>query len=164
MMRFLSFVLLLTILCAKKTQAPLEITADSMITDQQAGKSIISGNVTIVHATDKLNTNEVTVFFDTSTKRPIRYEANGNVEFSLQTEDMRVLKGRANKAIFKVDADTYELQGNATIQEIGKPNEIQGDIIMLNRSTGFANVQGTRNNANRQPARIIFEFTQPQSP
>ena len=157
-----SLAALLLLCCASAEKAPnaISVKADYIITDQQAGKSIISGNVHITNATDSLNSDEVTLFFDLQTRRAVRYEARGAVDFSLQTEDGRKLRGKANQAIFIVATETYELHGNASVSEVGKTNSVEGETIIVNRKNGFANIAGNKENEGRRPARMIFEIEQ----
>lgn len=98
------------------------------------------------------------------TRRALRYEAKGAVDFSLQTEDGRKLRGKANQAVFIVATQTYELHGNASVSEIGKTNQVQGEKIIVNRKNGFANIQGNPSptqTPQRTPARMIFEIDLP---
>ena len=157
-----SLAALLFLCCASAEKAPnaISVKADYIITDQKAGKSIISGNVHITNATDSLNSDEVTLFFDLQTRRALRYEARGAVDFSLQTEDGRKLRGKANQAIFIVATETYELHGNASVSEVGKTNSVEGETIIVNRKNGFANIAGNKENEGRRPARMIFEIEQ----
>ncbi|MDE5816735.1 MAG: hypothetical protein K2H55_04455 [Helicobacter sp.] len=157
-----SLAALLLLCCASAEKAPnaISVKADYIITDQKAGKSIISGNVHITNATDSLNSDEVTLFFDLQTRRALRYEARGAVDFSLQTEDGRKLRGKANQAIFIVATETYELHGNASVSEVGKTNSVEGETIIVNRKNGFANIAGNKENEGRRPARMIFEIEQ----
>lgn len=157
-----SFAALLLFCCANAEKAPnaISVRADYIITDQKAGKSIISGNVYITNATDSLKSDEVTLFFDLQTRRALRYEAKGTVDFSLQTEDGRKLRGRANQAVFIVATETYELHGNASVSEVGKTNTVEGEKIIVNRKNGFANIAGNKESEGRRPARMIFEIEQ----
>lgn len=157
-----SLAALLLLCCASAEKAPnaISVKADYIITDQKAGKSIISGNVHITNATDSLNSDEVTLFFDLQTRRALRYEARGAVDFSLQTEDGRKLRGKANQAIFIVATETYELHGNASVSEVGKTNSVEGETIIVNRKNGFANIAGNKEGEGRRPARMIFEIEQ----
>lgn len=156
------FAALLLLCCASAEKAPnaISVRADYIITDQKAGKSIISGNVHITNATDSLSSDEVTLFFDLQTRRALRYEAKGAVDFSLQTEDGRKLHGKANQAIFIVATETYELHGNASVSEVGKTNSVEGETIIVNRKNGFANIAGNKESEGRRPARMIFEIEQ----
>ncbi|RAX58874.1 lipopolysaccharide transport periplasmic protein LptA [Helicobacter monodelphidis] len=152
-MKHLRLFLLLLIFAYAKNE-PIEVVAENIITDQNKGTSIISGNVTVKQGKDKLNTNELTLYFNTTTRRPTSYHAKGNVHFEITLEDGRVIQGGGNEVFFIVDEEKYELLGNAYVQEAGQPNRVRGNKIAVSRKNGYLNVQGSKN----APAKVIFKL------
>ncbi len=132
-------------------QTSIEVSANHFMADQQSGKSVISGNVVIKRNKDELKSNEV-IFYIDDKKSPIKYEANGDVNFKVTLNDGRIIEGNAQQAIYMVETDIYELIGNVFLKEMGKNNQIRGNRISLSRKKGFVNVEG----GNNKPAKVIF--------
>lgn len=131
----------------------LEISAEKIYTNQLKGETRITGNVEIIREQDRLNADEVLIKTDQN-RKPLKYTANGNVNFRVMLQDGKLMKGRAKKVIYNALKDEYLLQGKAYVQEEGKPNAIRGDEIVLNRTAGSASVVGTQ----RKPAKITFSL------
>lgn len=111
----------------------------------------ITGDVDIKKGSDRLFSDKVIVYTDKA-RKPIRYEAIGNVRFSIITSDKRELKGKANRLIYYVKQNEYRLYDNAFVEEIGKPNVLKGDEIVLSGNGDYANIVGKK----RTPARVTF--------
>ena len=90
----------------------------------------ITGNVDIKKGSDRLFADKVIVYTDKA-RKPLKYEAIGNVRFSIITTDKRELKGKSNRLVYQVKQNEYRLYDNAFVEEIGKPNVLKGDEIVL---------------------------------
>lgn len=111
----------------------------------------ITGNVDIKKGSDRLFADKVIVYTDKA-RKPLRYEAIGNVRFSIITTDKRELKGKSNRLVYQVKQNEYRLYDNAFVEEIGKPNVLKGDEIVLSGSGDYANIVGKK----KAPARVTF--------
>ncbi|MCI7411396.1 lipopolysaccharide transport periplasmic protein LptA [Helicobacter bilis] len=111
----------------------------------------ITGNVDIKKGSDRLFADKVIVYTDKA-RKPLKYEAIGNVRFSIITTDKRELKGKSNRLIYQVKQNEYRLYDNAFVEEIGKPNVLKGDEIVLSGSGEYANIVGKK----KAPARVTF--------
>lgn len=111
----------------------------------------ITGNVNIKKGKDILFSDNVIVYTDNA-RKPIKYEATGNVRFTIVTNDNRELKGKANRLIYNVKKNEYRLYDNAFVEETGKPNVLHGDEIVLSGNGDYANIVGKK----QAPARVTF--------
>lgn len=113
--------------------------------------TVITGSVHIVKGQDILDSDLVKIYTDKE-RKPINYEAIGNVRFSLVTNDGRKLRGKSERLVYEVAKNEYRLYDNAHIEEIGKANVIKGDLVILTNNGDYANVVGN----NKKPARVTF--------
>ncbi|EMZ41036.1 MULTISPECIES: lipopolysaccharide transport periplasmic protein LptA [Helicobacter] len=111
----------------------------------------ITGDVDIKKGSDRLFADKVIVYTDKA-RKPLKYEAIGNVRFSIITTDKRELKGKSNRLVYQVKQNEYRLYDNAFVEEIGKPNVLKGDEIVLSGSGDYANIVGKK----KAPARVTF--------
>lgn len=142
----------LTVLGVAET---VEVSANHIVSDQLKGQTIMRGNVVIQKQGDILYANEVIVKTDRN-KKPSNYQAKGNVRFRVKTNDGRIMQGNANQIIYDAIQEEYRLIGKAYVQEQGKKNSIKGEVIVLNRKSGSASVEGDK----KKPAKIIFTLEQ----
>lgn len=153
---FLPFLYLL--LCVGALAQELDIQAQKVFADEKKGVTIATGKVKMLKGEDKLNADEVRVYVNKA-RKPLKFEAIGNVDFLLLTQDGRRLKGKSDTLIYLVDANEYQLIGRAQVQEIGKPNFLRGEKITLNNDNNFANVESSSN----APVRVIIDLNDMQS-
>ncbi|WP_104748336.1 lipopolysaccharide transport periplasmic protein LptA [Helicobacter cetorum] len=135
------------------TKERLEITGNKFVAEDKTKMAIIQGNVQIKKGKDRLFADKVSVFLNEK-RRPKRYEAVGDVRFTIFTEDNREIQGSADKLIYNALNGEYRLIKNAVVKEIGKANTIIGDEIILNKTKGYADVVGSENH----PAKFIFDI------
>lgn len=135
----------------------LQIDAQKLFADEKKGVTIASGNVKMVKGDDKLNADKVSVFVSND-RKPLKLEAVGNVDFVLLTEDGRRLKGKSDTLIYLIIEKEYQLIGKAEVQEIGKPNFIRGEKILLNNESGVVNVESS----SKAPVRVIIDLNDMQ--
>ncbi|MEZ4694582.1 MAG: lipopolysaccharide transport periplasmic protein LptA [Aliarcobacter sp.] len=132
----------------------LVIDAQDFQADDKKGVSIFTGNVKIKMGQDKLNANRVDVFFTTNKenkKVPLRYEAIGNADFEIVTEDKHYI-GNGDKIIYSPQKEEYTIIGNGFLQEKNDDRKVYGDTIFVNQITGEAKVKGNEN----KPVRFII--------
>lgn len=132
----------------------LVIDAQDFQADDKKGVSIFTGNVKIKMGQDKLNANRVDVFFTTNKenkKVPLRYEAMGNADFEIVTEDKHYI-GNGDKIIYSPQKEEYTIIGNGFLQEKNDDRKVYGDTIFVNQLTGEAKVKGNEN----KPVRFII--------
>lgn len=134
------------------TKEQIEISAQNFEIDEKSGLSVLSGNVLVKKDKDILRANKVSVFLDKNNK-PLRYEATQNPSFELVL-DGKLYKGRGDKFVYQAKNDTYEILGNAHIEELSTNKRLYGDKIIINRKTQTYNIDGTSN----KPVRFVFEL------
>lgn len=135
----------------------LQIDAQKLHADEKKGVTIATGNVKMLKGDDKLNADKVSVFVS-SERKPIKLEAVGSVDFALTTQDGRKLKGKSDTLIYLVQEKEYQLIGRAEVQEIGKPNFLRGEKILLNNQSGIINVESSH----KAPVRVIIDLNDMQ--
>lgn len=129
----------------------IDITANNF--KSVGNTTTITGNVKIKKGTDLLNANKVVVFTD-SARKPLYYEATGDVTFVIITQDKRELSGSGNRLVYDVKTNQYRLYDNAYVAEKGTTNVLRGDEIVLSGDGGYANIVGKAT----KPARVIFSL------
>ncbi|TLE00592.1 lipopolysaccharide transport periplasmic protein LptA [Helicobacter muridarum] len=149
--RILFIILFLEICHANSKKDTIDIVAQQF--KSVGNTTTITGNVKITKGRDTLNADTVIVYTDKE-RKPISYEAKGNVKFTLITDDNRELRGKSKRLIYNVIKDEYRFYDDAFVQEIGKPNTLRGDEIILTGDGNYADVVGKKN----APARVIFSL------
>lgn len=156
--RTLAFICVLGFMLVNMAWAEeLQIDAQKLHADEKKGVTIATGNVKMLKGDDKLNADKVSVFVS-SERKPIKLEAVGNVDFALTTQDGRRLKGKSDTLIYLVQEKEYQLIGKAQVQEIGKPNFLKGEKIVLNNESGVVNVESDH----KAPVRVIIDLNDMQ--
>ncbi|PAF43506.1 lipopolysaccharide transport periplasmic protein LptA [Helicobacter sp. 11S02629-2] len=133
----------------KKPEDKIEVTAKTFTSINNI--TVVKGDVFIKKGKDTLNADLVKIYTD-SKRRPLRYEAFGNVKFHTFTEDGRELRGSSKKLIYNVVKKEYSLIDDAFVKEVNKPNVVKGDLIVLDSNGEYANVVGN----SKQPAHVTF--------
>ena len=145
--------LITTILNTLLFSQELKITADSFSADEVKGVSTFKGNVKIVKQYDELNASTVTIY--TNEKRePVKFVANKNVSFKVQTKEKAQYSGRAGKVIYYPQKKEYYFYKNVHLKQINEKKEIQGDEVVLNTTTGKAYAKGVK----KKPVIMIFDM------
>lgn len=135
----------------------LHIEAQKVSSDERKGITTAEGSVHMVKEKDVLNADKVNIYMDKN-RKPLKFEAIGKVDFILFTEDGRELRGKSNTLIYLIQENEYQLIGNAQVQEIGKPNFLKGERIILNNENGYANVESDKS----APVRVIIDLNDMQ--
>jgi len=133
--------------------ATVHITADRFSADENQGFSTFDGHVRITKDLDRLLANRVTVFFDKQ-RKPISYEANGNVEFNITTKESHSYYGKANKVLYYPNEQHYKFYGNVTLRQLNDKKVVQGEEVFINIAKGTASVKGGKN----RPVKMVFDF------
>lgn len=141
------------LVCALFGQETLEVTAKKFSSDDKNGITHIQGDVHIKKSKDTLEADEVTIYTDKN-RKPLSYEADGNIKFHIFMEDGREIKGHSDKLTYDAKTGEYRLLKNAVVREVGKENTIRGEEIVVNNESGYANVLGSEN----KPAKFIFNL------
>jgi len=142
-------------LCLFKLNAELiEVQALNFYSDENSGKSILSGNVIITYGKDVLKADKLIIYTDKK-RKALKYEAMQNASFSISLKD-KLYRGSGDKFIYDVLKDTYEIEGNAYIQELTSDKKLYGDRIIIERKNNIYRVQSTQ----KKPSRFVFEVEQ----
>lgn len=141
------------LICGLFAEETLEITAKKFSSDDKNGITHIQGDVHIKKSKDTLEADEVTIYTDKN-RKPLSYEADGNIKFHIFMEDGREIKGHSDKLTYDAKTGEYKLLKNAVVREVGKENTIRGEEIIVNNESGYANVMGSEN----KPAKFIFNL------
>lgn len=131
----------------------LIIDAQKFEVSDKKGISSFSGNVKIQMAKDKLEANNVDIYFANNSKSPSKYIASGNVKFQIIT-DTKHYSGKGEKIEYSPIKQEYTVIGNAFLQEANDNRKIYGDKIYVNQLSGEARVSGSEN----KPVRFIIDI------
>lgn len=152
MVKTMKFFILLTCLVLGAKAKQIEVEALKFYSDENSGKSILSGNVVIKQNQDILNSEEVVIFTDKN-RKPIRYEASKNAHFSIVLKG-KSYKGSGDKFIYNTIEDVYTIEGNAFIHEIQSDKKLYGDKIIVDRKNNIYRVESNK----QKPARFVFDM------
>lgn len=149
-MKFLTLFIFLTFTLFS---AKLQIEGDNFERNQKSGVSSFSGNVKIKQGLDELNATKVLVYVDEN-NRPVKYEASGNVSFSVTSENNATYKGKSQKLVFLPNIKEYQFYKQVFIQEKGTARTLSGEKIILSMVSGNAKIAGKA----KVPVRVTFEI------
>ncbi|NBC97047.1 MAG: lipopolysaccharide transport periplasmic protein LptA [Deinococcus-Thermus bacterium] len=120
------------------TGQPVEITADRVELDQDAGSARFDGNVTIVQGSLRLNGDRVDVAYgedETGETRVDRVEATGNVVL-VDGEDA----AEAERAVYTLDDGMMVMTGDVLLTR--PDTAIRGDTLRLDIDAGTGVMEG----------------------
>ena len=120
---------------AGDSDAPVEITADTLSVDQQAGTAEFDGNVVIAQGDLRLAADAVSVSYDEASGAITRMVANGSVTFVTATE-----AAEARAADYDVTSGTLTLTGDVLLTQ--GPSAISAERMVGNLDTGTARMEG----------------------
>lgn len=130
----------------------VKISADRFEADEAKMVSKFIGHVMLKRGSDELNASQVIVTFNKKHK-PKRYEATGNVEFSLVADQKRYL-GNAQKLIYLPATKVYELIGDVLLREPAMKRTIKAQRVIVEKLSGRAQVEGKAG----EPVKFTFEI------
>jgi len=131
----------------------LHITSKKFFYDSKKLKSIFIGDVNATKGKDNILAKEMIIFFNKN-KKPLKFEAIGNVKFILNDKNM-TYKGYCNKLIYNFSTTDVFLIGNAFVKKLQTNESIKGDKIKLNRKNQTIEVKG-----NKKPVNIIIKVNE----
>ena len=114
---------------------PVEVTADSLSIDQNAGTAIFTENVIIIQGEMRLSADKVLVVYDTQVQGIDRIEATGNV-ILISGEDA----AESERADYNVDDGTIEMSGNVLVAQ--GPSALTADRMTVRLADGTAQMSG----------------------
>lgn len=117
------------------TNAPVEVTADSLSINQNDGTALYSGNVVIVQGDMRLAAPRVLVVYSESQGRIDRLEATGGVTLVSGEE-----AAEANRADYDIEGGNVTMSGNVLLTQ--GPNALTSERMVVNLNTGSAKMSG----------------------
>ncbi|MCB5199274.1 lipopolysaccharide transport periplasmic protein LptA [Loktanella sp. TSTF-M6] len=115
--------------------APVEVTADNLNVDQDAGTAVFSGNVVIGQGDLRLSAPQVDVTYGADSGDIARLQASGGVTFVTATE-----AAEAQTADYDLQAGTLTLNGDVLLTQGASALSSQTMVVDLN--TGRAQMSG----------------------
>lgn len=131
----------------------LKVVANSFNGDEKTGITVFKGNVKIVKGSDELNASAVSIYTDAN-RKPIRYEAKGNVSFYIKTDKKSIYTGKAGKAVFVPAKREYHFYENVHIKQLDEKKEINGEEVVISTDEGKARAKG----GETKPVIMTFEI------
>ncbi|MEM8978711.1 MAG: lipopolysaccharide transport periplasmic protein LptA [Pseudomonadota bacterium] len=120
---------------ANAPDAPVEITADALSLNQEAGTAQFNGNVVIGQGTLRLSAARVDVFYKAGAQEIDRMEATGGVTL-VNGEDA----AEARRADYNLSKQQLIMRGDVLVTQ--GPNALMAEEMILNLETGQAQMQG----------------------
>ena len=126
--------------------APIEITADKLVTDNQKRSAVFSGNVTAVQNDTKLTADQLTIFYKSSSGGGAgandieRLEARGQVRIRFDNK-----LAVSNQAVYIIEERKLVLEGPGS-KVVSDQDEITGTRITFYRNDGRMMLEGDDQN------------------
>ncbi|GIT86370.1 MULTISPECIES: lipopolysaccharide transport periplasmic protein LptA [Roseobacter] len=114
---------------------PVEVTADSLAVDQNAGTALFTDNVIVIQGEMRLSADNVLVIYDTTAQAIDRIEATGNVVL-ISGQDA----AESERADYNVDDGTIVMSGSVLVAQ--GPSAISADTMTVQISDGTAQMSG----------------------
>ena len=114
---------------------PVEVTADNLAVDQNAGTALFTDNVVVIQGEMRLSADTVLVIYDTSAQAIDRIEATGNVVL-ISGQDA----AESERADYNVDDGTIVMRGSVLVAQ--GPSAISADTMTVQISDGTAQMSG----------------------
>ena len=149
-MKFLFYLIIFVSLGFSSTQ--MSIASDSFSADEAKKISIFSGHVKIVKDSDTISSNKVIVKFDKNNK-PIFYEANGAVEFSISLKKSTI-SGSCERLTYNPMSKIYTLGGKVDILELPSKRKLKANKVKIDTINSRTEVSGTKS----KPVKFIFNI------
>lgn len=115
--------------------APIEITADNLAVDQQAGTAVFEGNVVIGQGDLRLSAGRVSVVYGAEQGSISRLEATGGVTFV--TDEAAAEAARAS---YDIDGERLTLTGDVLLTQ--GASALAANSMTINLTTGAARMEG----------------------
>lgn len=131
----------------------IEITSKKFEASQKELISKFLGNVIVKRAQDKIEADEVVIFFNKNHK-PIKIIAQGNVQFSIVDANGKHYDGTAKHIIYFPTKKEYLLQGDVHIMQNPEMKKLFAQEIYLNLQDSKLIVRGSNN----KPVKMIINI------
>jgi len=129
----------------------LHIISQKFSYDSKNLKSIFIGDVNATEGKNNVLADKMIIYFNKE-KKPLKYEAIGNVRFRLVLDKNSTFVGKSDKLIYNFKNYDIFLIGNAFVKKIETNESIKANKIKLNKKTKSMEVEG-----NKKPANIIIK-------
>ena len=138
---------------AYDTSLPIEISADALEVQRDAGVAIFRGSVDAVQGEMSLRADQLTVKYSKGAEGPNAIsliDAEGNVFLSTPTE-----MAQGDRGVYDVEANTLELVGTVVLTR--GENIVRGNRLTLNLATGKSKMEsGTARTGERERVKALF--------
>lgn len=114
---------------------PVEISADTLVVDQDSGRAVFTGNVVIGQGDLRLSAGRVEVTYSDTQGKISSLNASGGVTFVTATE-----AAEASSAIYDLDGDQLTLSGNVLLNQ--GASALTAERMTINLKTGDARMEG----------------------
>jgi lipopolysaccharide export system protein LptA len=128
----------------------LEVSADKFEHLEKEKKAIFRGNAHATQGKSRIDAETFVVFFDEKGEAR-EYRALDRVRFEIVKPE-RHIRGRCEKLVYDVPADTYRLMGNARVEDLINHRTMSGEEIFLDNKTGRATAESDR----KGPVKFTF--------
>jgi lipopolysaccharide export system protein LptA len=132
----------------------LKVTSKYFHYDMAKKESVFKGDVNATKGKDNILADKMIIYFDKN-KKPLRFEAYGNVKFIISLDKHSTYKGSSQKLVYQLHSGNIILTGNAQIIKLETNESVKGNRIVLNRFTKNAEVTG-----NKKPVEIIIKVNE----
>jgi len=129
----------------------LKVISDNFKSDQGKGLSVFTGNVRITKGKDELNASKVTIFTDSS-KKPVKYLAEGDVSFTIVTDQKEVYRGKSQSAVYLPNESEYQFYKKVDLIRVDDYRRVKGDKVIVNTVHGQAAAESSKD----EPVVMIF--------
>lgn len=129
----------------------LKVISDNFKSDQGKGLSVFTGNVRITKGRDELNASKVTIFTDSS-KKPVKYLAEGDVSFTIVTDQKEVYRGKSQSAVYLPNESEYQFYKKVDLIRVDDYRRVKGDKVIVNTVHGQAAAESSKD----EPVVMIF--------
>jgi lipopolysaccharide export system protein LptA len=131
--------------------AQMRIKSQKFFYDSKTLQSVFTGEVNATKGKDNILSDKMIVFFDKN-KKPIKFEAIGDVRFFFVMDKNSTYRGRCDRLIYYIKNGNIVLIGNAFIKRLETNESISGEKIKMNKFTKDINVMG-----GEKPVNIIIK-------
>jgi lipopolysaccharide export system protein LptA len=131
--------------------ANMQITSKHFEYNQTANISIFTGDVNVTKGTDNILSNKITLFLNKN-KKLQKLVANGDVKFRVSDKNATYV-GKSNKLTFIAKDKKFIFEGDVHIKKVQDKQELFGNIVVINKKAGTANVLGEKN----KPLKFIIK-------
>jgi lipopolysaccharide export system protein LptA len=152
-MKKISIFILSAIIAVNTMAEELKVKADFFESDEKKGVSVFRGKVFVKKGHDELRSKKLTIYTDKQ-RHPVKFIAEGNVDFKIEDENKNKYKGKAQKAVYIPEKKEYRFYDDVHLVQIGEKKDIIGDEVVFSVVTGKSYAKGARN----EPVIMIFDI------